>query len=146
MLTFVRRWKTVLTLLLVGVVVVITTTATYARPATAPSASLCVPRVYNIVWDGWQGTLQLCFANGEASWLQQGTVRHKVTYTQGRAATGYDHRIIFYVDFNNTPTTTRDDQKFDGYFLTQQPAARRGVAGLTWWNNIPFGFYATRVR
>ena len=120
-----------------------TTSIIAAEPA---SASLCVPKVYRIVWDGWQGTLQLCFQNGEGSWLQQGTRRHKVTYQQGRVQTGYDHRIRFYVDFPRTPANPRDDQRFDGYYFTKQPAAQRGMAGVTYWSGIPFGFYAVRLR
>jgi hypothetical protein len=120
-----------------------TTSMMGAQPA---NATLCSPRVYSIVWDGWQGTLNLCSQNGDGSWLQQGTTRHKVTYREGRQQTGYDHRIRFNVDFAGTPANASDDQPFDGYFLTRQPAQRRGLAGITYWQGIPFGFYAARVR
>ena len=49
------------------------------------------------------------------------------------------HRIVFWVDFNNTPKNPKDDQRFDGYMMTQTKDA---IAGVTWWNGIPFGFYA----
>ena len=102
--------------------------------------------MYNIVWDGWTGTLQLCLQNGDGSWLQQGTTRRKVTFTEGRQQTGHDHRIVFRVDFNGTPTNLSDDQTFDGYTFTKQAATQRSMAGVTYWSSIPFGFYAVRVR
>lgn len=49
------------------------------------------------------------------------------------------HRIVFWVDFANTPANPADDQRFDGYVFTQ---TRNAMAGVTWWAGIPFGFYA----
>ncbi len=45
------------------------------------------------------------------------------------------HRIKFSIKFDF------GWQKFDGYMFTRD---RRIIAGLTWWNNIPFGFYAVK--
>jgi hypothetical protein len=53
---------------------------------------------------------------------------------------GLQHRIVFWVDFNNTPGDQTDDQRFDGYLMTR---TRNAIAGVTWMNNVPFGFYAT---
>jgi hypothetical protein len=127
-----------------GALAIVATTSTAGAPPA--NASLCQPRVYSIVWDGWQGTLQLCSENGDASWLQQGVTRYKVTYKAGQILTGYGHRILMKVDFAGTPDNTLDDQLFDGYFFTQQVAQTRGMAGITYWQGIPFGFYALRVR
>ena len=49
----------------------------------------------------------------------------------------YRHRIVFWVDFNNTPTQPEDDQRFDGYLMTQTENA---IAGITWKNSIPVMF------
>jgi hypothetical protein len=49
------------------------------------------------------------------------------------------HRIVFWVDFKNTPANPADDQRFDGYMMTN---GRTAMAGVTWMNNVPYGFYA----
>lgn len=111
--------------------------------------------VYNIVWDGWKGELVLRTGAAE-SYLEKDGNRYEVRYQilqdpqdtvegmKGPGATATSsilkHRIIFWVDFNNTPDNNADDQRFDGYFFTKTKDA---MAGVTWWNNIPFGFYAT---
>lgn len=45
------------------------------------------------------------------------------------------HRIKFSIKFDF------GWQKFDGYMFTRD---RKIIAGITWWNNIPFGFYAVK--
>jgi hypothetical protein len=47
-----------------------------------------------------------------------------------------DHLIDFTVAFPNEPP-----QPFTGYMFTQQ---RRTMAGDTWWQGIPFGWYAIK--
>jgi hypothetical protein len=49
------------------------------------------------------------------------------------------HRVVFWVDFGKTSRDLQDDQRIDGYIITQ---TLDGMAGVTWWNGIPFGFSA----
>ena len=53
---------------------------------------------------------------------------------------GPDHKIAFYVDFNDTEFETSDDQAFEGYLFGSKDA----MAGITWWQGTPFGFYLNR--
>ncbi|MDH5558615.1 MAG: hypothetical protein OEZ03_14795 [Alphaproteobacteria bacterium] len=108
---------------------------------------------YRIIWDGHQGTLQLfpnaggqlITANGRHKLTLTSTVDPQSKVTGGHTGPGYRtnsnlrHRIVFWVDFNNTPNNRNDDQMFDGYMMTQ---TKNAIAGITWWRNIPFGFYA----
>lgn len=54
----------------------------------------------------------------------------------------YRHRLVFWVDFQQTPEKPEDDQRFDGYIMTQTEHA---LAGITWKKGIPvrfsFGFH-----
>jgi len=113
---------------------------------------------YNIVWDGWKGYLTLG-PDGKTGELSQSlpsggpkyfAVRYKIALNPQDSIEGMQgpgnqkpsslgHRIVFWVDFNNTPKNLKDDQRFDGYMMTQTKDA---IAGVTWWNGIPFGFYA----
>jgi len=113
---------------------------------------------YNIVWDGWKGYLTLG-PDGKTGELSQSfpsggpkhfAVRYKIALNPQDSIEGMQgpgnqkpsslgHRIVFWVDFNNTPKNPKDDQRFDGYMMTQTKDA---IAGVTWWNGIPFGFYA----
>jgi hypothetical protein len=79
-------------------------------------------------------------------------VRHEVAvepqdFVDGEQGPGYrgvdstlGHRIVFWVDFNNTPADARDDARFEGYMMT---LTRTSMAGVTWSEGVPYGFYAT---
>jgi hypothetical protein len=47
-----------------------------------------------------------------------------------------DHLINFTIAFPNQPP-----QRFDGYLFTRQ---RRTMGGYTWWEGIPFAWYAIK--
>ncbi len=110
---------------------------------------------YAMNHDGWNGTLELREVTGPRL---AGSANLTGTYTgsdgRSHAVRGFvrgpsqsmptdwgpDHKIEFYVDFADTSPTT-DDQKFEGYLFTQ---TKDGMAGLTWWNATPFGFYGEK--
>lgn len=118
--------------------------------------------VWKIVWDGWEGRLVLRPAPWVTqSYLETGGKKYSVRYKilvnpqdkidglQGPGYTGRNsslrHRIVFWVDFDNTPRNLADDQRFDGYVFTKtiKKLGKQAMAGVTWWKSIPFGFYAT---
>ena len=106
--------------------------------------------------DGWQGTLELW--QPDFFLLKGGNVAGRYTAADGGqhtvrgfvrttgnpmpAAWGPDHKIEFYIDFNDN-LDPADDQQFEGYLFTQTKDA---MAGVTWWNDVPFGFYAEKQR
>ncbi|MEN3009214.1 hypothetical protein [Pseudothermotoga sp.] len=120
-----------------------------------------VGTVWKIYWDGWEGTLVLRRVGNSYLETTDGkryTVRYFILKNpqdnvEGMTGPGYTgrtsnlgHRIVFFVDFANTPNNPQDDQRFDGYIFTQTIKAqgsKKAMAGITWWNGIPFGFYAT---
>ena len=108
---------------------------------------------YDFVWDGFRGTLT--FYTSSVAYLTVGPTDYSVRFVIGKNAQdvvdGYQgpgyrvntanaHRVVLWVDFNKTPNNPYDDQRFDGYWFTQ---TNNGMAGVTWWSNIPFGFYMT---
>ena len=116
---------------------------------------------YRLVWgDGREGILSLArpvapdFA--AVGYLAVGPsfhgVRHEVVVNpqdlvggeQGPGYRGADsalgHRVVFWVDFDDTPADARDDARFDGYLMT---VTRDSMAGVTWFGDVPYGFYAT---
>jgi hypothetical protein len=52
----------------------------------------------------------------------------------------YRHRLVFWVDFQRTPSDVSDDQRFDGYLMTQTETV---FAGIAWKNGIPVPFSAS---
>ncbi len=112
--------------------------------------------IYSIVWDGWKGYIML--RRDGTGYLRDSKATYGLRTTlladpqdtvDGQTGPGYQgtpsslkHRIVFWVDFPQTPKDTKDDQRFDGYFFTQ---TKDGMAGVTWWNGVPFGFHAQYV-
>lgn len=150
MKTLITRISTVIGLYAAAMLI---TPAPAAALTSADFANCSKGCQYNIVWDGHQGTLML-LADG-SGWLIAGGNRHLLRHrsainpqeavTGGYRGPGYrtnsnlNHRVVFWVDFANTPTNASDDQMFDGYMMTQ---TKNAIAGITWWRNIAFGFYA----
>jgi hypothetical protein len=64
-----------------------------------------------------------------------GHVGGRDQYQRRHACPQSDHRITFTVAFPGA-----DPQQFIGYFFTQAGPAQ--MAGLTWWQGIPFGWSA----
>ncbi len=110
---------------------------------------------YYMSHDGWFGALQLVKQDGDFI-ESMPNMGGKYTGRDGsehavrgyvRTATypvpdsqGPDHRISFYIDFADTPQRS-DDQKFEAYIFTHTKDA---MAGVTYWNGTPFGFYIAR--
>ncbi|MFO8240346.1 MAG: C25 family cysteine peptidase, partial [Dissulfuribacterales bacterium] len=112
-------------------------------------------KTFEMAHDGWRGSLCLSKASGDFI-EQTPNMGGKYTSSDGaehsvrgyvRTATYYippawgpDHKISFYIDFNDT-LSQNDDQKFDGYLFSWE---KDTMAGLAWWNDIPYGFFARK--
>ena len=90
--------------------------------------------IYEMVHDGWRGTLEL--KGGSGMYLDADGRSYRVL-VEIRG-----NHILFYVlGLGGEDADGRGGQKFDGYLMTQ---TRDDIAGLTWWQGQPFGFYAIR--
>jgi hypothetical protein len=90
---------------------------------------------YNMVHDGWKGQLFLRGPAGE--YVDSNGKRFRVT-----ARFFPDHKIVFYViGLGGENADGTGGQKFEAYLFTQ---TKDGMAGIAWWQNQPFGFYAVR--
>ncbi len=88
-----------------------------------------------IYWDGWGRDTGVFQRWKRLSLKMQTRLSTNLTYVilknpqdniSGMTGPGYvgkastlGHRIVFMVDFANTPGNTQDDQRFDGYIFTQ---------------------------
>lgn len=125
-------------------------------PPTTPIAKPDFVGTYAMNHDGWRGTLTL-WAEDDDPIEQRPNVRGFYVPEGGgpernvrgwvRTAAypidptwGPDHKIELRIDFAGT-LDPDDDQAFDGYLFTQ---TRDALAGVTWWHDRPFGFYAVK--
>src|SRR3954462_13840203 len=111
--------------------------------------------------DGWHGTLVInptdqgfsavegnCtyhgyridgkWSSGPNSYAVRGTLGGKdVQRRAGEACPASEHKVVFTVAFPGLPP-----QPFEGYIYTHE---RRRMAGLTWWQGVPFGWSAAKA-
>jgi hypothetical protein len=108
--------------------------AASAVPHAVPTAP-SYDGIYNIVHDGWKGELILRGTAGE--YIDSNGRKFRV-----QAQFVPDHKVVFYViGLGGENANGTGGQKFEGYFFTQ---TKDGMAGTTWWQNQPFGFYAVK--
>lgn len=92
--------------------------------------------MYGMVHDGWRGTLELK-GNGGIYFDADRHPHRVLVEIRGK-------HITFYVlGLGGENADGRGGQKFDGYLMTQ---TRDDIAGLTWWQGQPYGFYAIRRK
>ena len=102
-----------------------------ARP-TAPAET---DGNYSMVHDGWKGELVLRGARG--AYIASDGRRYLV-----RVISPPGYHIVFVVNgLGGENADGLGGQKFDGYLMTQ---TRDAIAGVTWWQGQPFGFYAIK--
>jgi hypothetical protein len=122
----------------------------------SPIQTSMVSGTYEMVHDGWRGTLILealpddpieSRPNLGGTWTDAAGTQHAV---RGYLRTwrypldpsfGPDHALRLFIDFPDT-LDPDDDQEFPGLFFTQ---SRDAFAGVTAWHGVPFGFYARRT-
>ena len=89
---------------------------------------------YSMVHDGWRGTLDL--SPKGSTYTSSDNKRFNVLVE------GQGYHVIFYVTaLGGQNADGKGGQKFDGYLMTQ---TRDAIAGLTWWEGQPFGFFARK--
>jgi hypothetical protein len=115
---------------------------------------------WNMVHDGWNGTLVIqgedqvlhpvdgnctftsttffgTYTGPGADNVQvQGFLGGEDSNWQSSGCAQADHLVNFTVSFTSAPT-----QRFIGYVFTQ---TKNAMAGYTWWDGIPFGWYAQK--
>ena len=116
---------------------------------------------WDMVHDGWRGTLVINppgqVLNGDEDGCTYRSYVIDGTYTTGsgdqfamrgtfggkdpsrragEACPQSEHLISFTIDFSGEPP-----QPFTGYLFTRQST---GMGGQTWWQGIPFGWYAIK--
>ncbi len=114
------------------------TIASFHLPASAQIRPQDFAGTYSMSHDGWRGTLYL--GDGKAD-CPQPLCQSRYTDSNGRhfpvRVTTSGHQITFHV----ARLGGSNGQRFVGHLMTQTKDA---IAGTTWWNGQPFGFYATR--
>lgn len=117
--------------------------ASLPLPASAQIRPYDFAGTYSMSHDGWRGTLYL--GDGGAN-CPRPLCRSFYTASDGRRfavrATVSAHQITFYViGLGGQNTDGSGGQKFHGHLMTQ---TRNAIAGTTWWEGSPFGFYAIK--
>ena len=108
---------------------------TEKRSAVIKSAGAIYDGEYRMVHDGWKGQLLLRGPAGKYVDSAGKPYRVLVRFFP-------DHKIVFYVvGLGGENADGTGGQKFEAYLFTQ---TKDGMAGTTWWQNQPFGFYAVR--
>jgi hypothetical protein len=130
------KWIALAAILLIAV-------ASFQLHASAQIQVYDFAGTYSMSHDGWKGTLYL--GDGKADCPTPLCLSHYIDSNGRRfpvkvSTSGY--RITFYVvGMGGQNTDGSGGQKFQGYLMTQTKDA---IAGTTWWERQPFGFYATR--
>ena len=106
-------------------------------PAVAAAVVRIAPTdgIYSMVHDGWKGELTLQGSGGTYIGGDGKKLPVKVI-----SLSGY-HLIFVVVGLGGENADGLGGQKFDGYQMTQTHDA---IAGVTWWQGQPFGFYAVK--
>lgn len=152
------KYRTFRLLLLTISLVTLTTTILVSNAAARPIDA--ISGTWTMTHDDWRGTLVInppdqrhnavsatCTysywvidgtytgSDGIARWVT-GTLGGRDTNLQnGSACPQTDHSVHLTINFPGNPQT------FDGYLFTHQ---ERTMAGYTWWQGIPFGWYARK--